>query len=156
VRGVKIVIAGNGASVCWRSVAFFEVFAESDDISVRKKKIDGNSSAGPPTVGCVCVSPHCVMYLGCCAHIGLMVDGRVVFDVLFCQIVAAFVSVERNCSWDSRHHSHHKLRSMDLVFRGMLVWYVMPTAVELSIWMGVRGCGQPIPFRVCQRGTRVS
>jgi len=30
VRGVKIAIGGNGASVCSWSVAFFEVFAESD------------------------------------------------------------------------------------------------------------------------------
>jgi len=37
-QGVKIAIGGNGASVCSRSVAFFEVFAESD-ILARKKKI---------------------------------------------------------------------------------------------------------------------
>ena len=55
-RGVKIAIGGNGASVCSRSVAFFEVFAESD-ISARKKikktikKLAGNSSAGPPNSG---------------------------------------------------------------------------------------------------------
>jgi hypothetical protein len=49
-RGVKIVIGGNGALVCSRSVAFFEVFAESD-ISARKKKLAGNSSAGPPSHG---------------------------------------------------------------------------------------------------------
>ncbi len=50
-RGVKIAIGGNGASVCLRSVTFFEVFAESD-ISARKKKKKsaGNSSAGPPSV----------------------------------------------------------------------------------------------------------
>ena len=34
-RGVKIVIGGNGASVCSRSVAFFEVLAESD---IREQK----------------------------------------------------------------------------------------------------------------------
>ena len=33
---------------------------------------------------------------------------------------------------------------MDLIFYGMMVRLVMPTAVELSIWMGVCGCGQPI------------
>jgi hypothetical protein len=52
-RGVKIAIGGNGASVCSRSVAFFEVFTESD-ISARKEKkrkekLAGNSSAGPPS-----------------------------------------------------------------------------------------------------------
>ncbi len=36
-RGVKIAIGGNGALVCSRSVAFFEVFTESD-VSVRKEK----------------------------------------------------------------------------------------------------------------------
>ncbi len=36
-QSVNIGIGGNGASVCSRSVAFFEVFAESD-ISARKLK----------------------------------------------------------------------------------------------------------------------
>ena len=34
--------------------------------------------------------------------------------------------------------------SMDLVFRGMVVSLVTPTAGELSHWMGVLGCGHPI------------
>jgi hypothetical protein len=42
---------------------------------------------------------------------------------------------------------------MDLVFRGTMVRLVTPTAVELSVWIRVRGCGQPILLRVCQRGT---
>ncbi len=37
---------------------------------------------------------------------------------------------------------------MDLVFHGKMVRLVMPTAVELSVWMGVHGCGQPILMRV--------
>ena len=51
-QGVKITIGRNGASVCLRSVAFFEAFTESD-ILAREKKIKqlaGNSSAGPPTI----------------------------------------------------------------------------------------------------------
>ena len=34
--------------------------------------------------------------------------------------------------------------SMDLVLRGMMVSMVIPTAVELSHWMGVLGCGHHI------------
>jgi hypothetical protein len=33
---------------------------------------------------------------------------------------------------------------MDLILRGTMVRLVTPMAVELSIWMGVHGCGQPI------------
>ncbi len=42
---------------------------------------------------------------------------------------------------------------MDLVFLETMVWLVTPMAVELSVWMGVRGWGQPISMRVCRRGT---
>jgi hypothetical protein len=42
---------------------------------------------------------------------------------------------------------HHKQRFMDLVFCGTMVRLVMPMAVELSIWMRVCGCGQPILMR---------
>ena len=33
-----------------------------------------------------------------------------------------------------------------------MVWLVTPTAVELSVWIGVWGCGQSILLRVCPRG----
>ena len=36
---------------------------------------------------------------------------------------------------------------MDLVLHGMMVSLVTPTAVELSHWMGVLGCGHPISMR---------
>ncbi len=85
--------------------------------------------------------------------VGFVVDGQVMFGVVVGQIAAAFVLVVQNCSWDSRHRSHHKRRSMALVFRGTMVWLVMPTSVELFVWIGVRGCGQPISLRVCWRGT---
>jgi hypothetical protein len=69
-RGVKITIGGNGASVCLRFVAFFEVFVEAD-ICARKnkiKKLAGNSSAGPPTSGGVdLMNPRCLR-VGGLAH----------------------------------------------------------------------------------------
>ena len=43
--------------------------------------------------------------------------------------------------------------SMDLVLHGILFLLVNPTAVELSYWMGVLGCGHPISMRVCRSGT---
>ncbi len=36
---------------------------------------------------------------------------------------------------------------MDLVLHGMMVRLVMPMAVDLSVWMGVHDCGQPILMR---------
>ncbi len=41
---------------------------------------------------------------------------------------------------------------MDLVFHGIMVRLVTPTAVELSVWMGMHGCVQPILMRVWCRG----
>ena len=43
--------------------------------------------------------------------------------------------------------------SIDLVLLGTMVLLVTPTAVELSTWMGVFGCGQPISMSVCLMGT---
>ncbi len=31
--------------------------------------------------------------------------------------------------------------------------FVTPTAVELSVWIGLHGCGHPMSMRVCQWGT---
>ncbi len=36
---------------------------------------------------------------------------------------------------------------------GIMVLFVTPTAVELSVWIGLRGCGHPMPMRVCRWGT---
>ena len=43
--------------------------------------------------------------------------------------------------------------SMDLVLCGMMVLLVTPTAVELSHWMGVLGCGHPILMSAWRSGT---
>jgi hypothetical protein len=39
-----------------------------------------------------------------------------------------------------------------LARRGTIVLLVTPTAVELSVWIGVFGCGHPIAMRVCLWG----
>jgi hypothetical protein len=36
---------------------------------------------------------------------------------------------------------------------GTMVLFVTPTAVELSVWIGLRGCGHPMSMRVCRWGT---
>ena len=43
--------------------------------------------------------------------------------------------------------------SMDLILRGILVSLVTPTGVELSHWMGVWGCGNPISMSAWRSGT---
>ena len=43
--------------------------------------------------------------------------------------------------------------SIDLICRFIVVLLVTPTAVELSVWIGDFGCGQPILVRVLRRGT---
>ena len=43
--------------------------------------------------------------------------------------------------------------SMDLVLRVIMVSLVTPTAVELSHWMGVLGCGHPISMSAWRSGT---
>ena len=75
--------------------------------------------------------------------VGFVVDWWVVLGVVVCPVVTALISVaELLLRFLSANH--HKRRSMDLVFCGTMVRLVTPTAVELSIWMGVHGCGQPI------------
>ena len=36
---------------------------------------------------------------------------------------------------------------------GTMVLFVTPTAVELSVWIGLCGCGHPMSIRVCWWGT---
>jgi hypothetical protein len=36
---------------------------------------------------------------------------------------------------------------------GTMVLFVTPTAVELSVWIGLHGCGHPISMSVCWWGT---
>jgi hypothetical protein len=36
---------------------------------------------------------------------------------------------------------------------GTMVLFVTPTAVELSVWIGLRGCSHPMSMRVCWWGT---
>ncbi len=36
---------------------------------------------------------------------------------------------------------------------GTMVLFVTPTAVELSGWIGLHGCGHPMSIRVCLWGT---
>ena len=42
---------------------------------------------------------------------------------------------------------------MDLSCLFLMVFLVTPDAVELSVWIGVLGWGQPISMRVCWMGT---
>jgi hypothetical protein len=36
---------------------------------------------------------------------------------------------------------------------GTMVLVVTLTAIELSVWIGLHGCGHPMSMRVCQLGT---
>ncbi len=36
---------------------------------------------------------------------------------------------------------------------GTMILFVTPTAVQLSVWIGLRGCGHPMSMRVCRWGT---
>ncbi len=31
-----------------------------------------------------------------------------------------------------------------------MLWLITPSAVKLSVWIGVRGCGWPILVRICR------
>ena len=42
---------------------------------------------------------------------------------------------------------------MDLLLRWMMVLFMTPAAVELSVWIGDGGCFQPIYINVWQMGT---
>jgi len=39
--------------------------------------------------------------------------------------------------------------SIALVRLGWILLFITPSAVELSVWMGVRGCGWPISRSIC-------
>ncbi len=43
--------------------------------------------------------------------------------------------------------------SIMLALFGTMVLFVIQTAVELSVWMGLHGCGHPMSMRVCRWGT---
>ena len=43
--------------------------------------------------------------------------------------------------------------SMELILLGTMVLFTTHTDVELSVWIGVGGCGQPILIRVWRMGT---
>ena len=42
--------------------------------------------------------------------------------------------------------------SIILMWRLTMVSLVNPTAIELSVWIGLLGCGHPISIRVCSNG----
>ncbi len=52
----------------------------------------------------------------------------------------------------AQRRSHQKRISIILARRGRIVLLVTPTAVELSVWIGLFGWGQPIEMRVCMWG----
>ena len=56
-------------------------------------------------------------------------------------------------SCDYRYLSHHIFISDNLVDLLTMVLLVNPTAVELSVWIGDLGCGQPISMSVLRSGT---
>jgi hypothetical protein len=39
--------------------------------------------------------------------------------------------------------------SIDFVYLGWILWLITPSAVELSVWIGVLGCGWPILASIC-------
>ena len=43
--------------------------------------------------------------------------------------------------------------SIILDYFGTMVLFVTPTAVELSVCIGLHGCGHPMSMRVCRWGT---
>ncbi len=80
--------------------------------------------------------------------VGFVVDGWVVLGVVVCPIVTVFIPVVAELLLRFLAAEPLKRRSMDLVLQGTMVRLVTPMAVELSVWMGVHGCGQPILMRV--------
>jgi hypothetical protein len=80
--------------------------------------------------------------------VGFVVDWWVVLGVVVCPIVTALIPVVAELFLGFSQRSHHRQRSMDSIFCRTMVRLVMPTGVELSIWMGVRGWDQPILIRV--------
>ncbi len=42
--------------------------------------------------------------------------------------------------------------SIILDLLGTMVLFVTPTTAELSLWMGLRGCGHPMSMKVCWWG----
>jgi hypothetical protein len=76
--------------------------------------------------------------------VGFLVDGWVVLGVAVCPFVTAFIPVVVELLLRFLAASHHNQRSMDLVLRETMA----PMVVELSVWMGVHGCDQPILMRV--------
>jgi hypothetical protein len=82
------------------------------------------------------------------ASMGFVVDVRVVFGVVVGPVLGACIPVITNWSWDVRQWSHQNCISIIFNLRGTIVLLVTPAAVELSIWIGLLGWGQPMAIRV--------
>jgi hypothetical protein len=55
-----------------------------------------------------------------------------------------------------RGNSHQKRISTILLWQGTIVLLVTPAAVELSVWIGLLGWGQPISMSVWRWGNHFS
>jgi len=84
--------------------------------------------------------------------VGFMVGVLVVFGVIISPVFGTSIPVVTKlvlrcaASKPPEVHIHH------LGSAGKIVLLVTPTTVELSVWIGVFGCGHPIVMRVCLGG----
>ena len=81
-----------------------------------------------------------------------MVGVRVMFCVVVGPVFGFSIPVVSKLSCDARQRSHQKRISIILLLRGTIVLLTTPEAVELSIWIGLLGWGQPMSMRVWRWG----
>ena len=88
-----------------------------------------------------------------CWPMGNVVKGGVIFVLKSARLSFPAAQKYLNCCCNFLQRSQWNFMSMDLVLRGIMVSLVTPTAVELSYWMGVLGCGHPISMSAWLSGT---
>ncbi len=75
------------------------------------------------------------------------------FGVVIGEIVGAFDPMEAKLALGFSTSEPMDLHEIILMQHVMIVLFTNPTAVELSVWMGDFGCGQPISASVLRMGT---
>ena len=82
-----------------------------------------------------------------------MMHGWMMFSCIIYIVFFPSLKYVLNCFWFFLHLSQWKRMSMDLVRFGWIVCFTTPSAVVLSICIGVGNCGWPIFYSRCRSGT---
>ena len=82
-----------------------------------------------------------------------MVHGGVVFGKVVRKVGLPRPPINLNCPCASWSRNQWKRISIAFIRLGCILLLMTPSAVELSVWIGVRGCGCPSLASICRKHT---